>query len=74
MHRTAIYTVTKILDFLTPFKIPYCRSYRGADIFSDHELVISKIKLKLKLTGQDEKNETGRQYDSSRLKDLVIKN
>ena len=51
-----------------------CRSYRVADIYSDYELVISKIKLKLKLTGQDKKNETGRQYDSSRLKDLVIKN
>ncbi len=24
-----------------------CRNYRGADIFSDSELVISKIKLKL---------------------------
>ena len=68
MHRTAIYTVTKILDFLTPFKIPYCRSYRGADIFSDHELVISKIKLKLKSNGQDKINQIGRQFDSSILK------
>ena len=37
-----------------------CRSYRGADIFSDHELVVSKIKLKLKHTGHDKKGKIGR--------------
>ena len=41
-----------------------CRCYRGADIFSDHEIVISKIKLKLKCTGPDKKNQIDRQYDS----------
>ena len=31
---------------------------RYSDIFSDHELVISKIELKLKRTGKDKKNQT----------------
>ncbi len=34
---------------------------KGADIFSEHELVISKIKLKLKHSGPDKKNQIDRQ-------------
>ena len=41
------------------------------DIFGDHKLVISKIKLKLKCTGQER---ISRQYYSSRVNDPVIKN
>ncbi len=51
-----------------------CRNYRRADKFFDHEIVISKIKLKLKRTGQDKKTQIGRQYDFSRIMDHVIKN
>ena len=43
------------------------RAYRGADIASDHNLVIAKIKLKLR---KNRKKQTrGRQFDSSKLKD-----
>ncbi len=37
------------------------RSYNRADIFSDYELFISKIKSKLEHTGHDKKNVVGRQ-------------
>ena len=52
-----------------------CRSYGRADIFSGHEIVVSKINLKLKRTVHDKKSyEIGKQYDSSRLKNPVVKN
>ena len=43
------------------------RIYRGADIFSDHGLLISKIKLKLRKTRKGQ--ERGRIIDSGALKD-----
>ena len=51
-----------------------CKSYRGANIFSNNKLVVSKIKLNLKRTCHDKKSEIDKQFDSLKLKYPVIKN
>ena len=43
-----------------------CTAYRGADVGSDHNLVIGKIHLKLKKTTKSEVNKT---YATEKLKE-----
>ena len=45
--------------------------YRGADIASDHSLVIAKVRLKLRKNRKQ--NERGRQFDTNKLKNADTK-
>ena len=45
---------------------------RGADVGSDHQLVIAKVKLKLRKTGK--KSTTRLQFDIEKLQDLHVRN
>ena len=46
------------------------RAIRGPDIDSHHNLVLCKIRIKLK---KAKKDKTARQFDSSRLRDPAVK-
>ena len=46
------------------------KAIRGADIDSDHNLVLCKVRIKLKKVRKDK---TARQFDSRRLKDPAVK-
>ena len=49
------------------------RAYRGADVSSDHHLVIGKVKLKLKNYASG-KEKTGARYDINQLNDGEMRN
>ena len=47
------------------------KAIRGADVGSDHNLVLCKLQLKLKKGNKTPSNQL---YDSSKLKDTLVKN
>ena len=48
------------------------RAYRGADVASDHQLVMGKFRLKLKKTGSRNKQDQRLKYNTHLLKDRTV--
>ena len=50
------------------------RAYRGADCDSDHNLLVAKFTIKLKIYKNPTTTERVKNYDTSKFKDVLIKN